>query len=128
MNVFKKLSRMWETRQQPSILCDSEELLRHINFWVRYEDLNCGLYSLLMSVPFVRDDFLTAHHYDRENNTFEVTTGTLGDKSAVIVLLPHKVIICPKEDQGKDFHYRIVSQERVYNGRPYVENRLVEVN
>lgn len=127
MNIFKKLSKMWETRQQASILCGDMELLRHINYWVRYENLGCGFYSLMLSVPFVRDNFFSAHGYDKENNTFLLTNGSMGDKTIVVKLLPHRVIVTPMDDMGKDFVYRIKCEESYYNGKPIKEYRLVEV-
>jgi hypothetical protein len=126
--LFKKISSHWETAQIPSILCNDKELLRHINYWTRYQRLECGFYSLLITVPFVQDAFLEVYSFSAEENTFVCTAGTLGNKSAIISLLPNEVIIRPAENVKEEHHYQITLNKKRYNGEDILEYRLKEIN
>ena len=125
--LFKRIFSRWETSQIPSILCNDKELLRHINYWTRYQRLECGFYSLMVSAPFVQDAFFEVYSYDNERNTFICTAGTLGNKSIIVSLLPNEVIIRPAENVKEEHHYRITLNKRHYNGTDVLEYRLKEI-
>ncbi len=129
MKLIERLRTHWERRQVPSVLCIDMELVRHLNYWLRFERIEGCFVFLLNSVPFVRDDFLEAFGYDSENNTFRVRTGSMGNKKATISLLPNRVIICPDELPGEQFEYRVMRKKApvYHNGPMYTSYWLEEI-
>lgn len=129
MGVFKKISTLWERSQIANVMCADQELLRHVNFWTRYQRLECSFHTLFNTLKYVRDDWYYLSDFDPARNTFKVIAGSLMDRSIIVSLYPNEVVITLPEEPDVSHHFVIRSKpEKLYQvEREYKRYWLEEV-
>ncbi|MCR5187199.1 MAG: hypothetical protein K6D97_08850 [Clostridia bacterium] len=116
MGVFKKLGQQWETSQIANVMCADKELIRHVNFWTRYQRLECGFHTLFNSLKYVRDEWYYLSEFDKEKNTFKITAGSFMNKSIIVSLYPNGVSITLPEEPEISHHFVIRSKtQKLYS-------------